>query len=252
MIDLLPRIGIVQRAGMPIDSFDAIVVNHTNLRFQRETLAHFGVRPEQLINISPSLSLQADTLVVPSLKPPNEQIPAEHVRFLRREFLPAATPRARTRRLYLSRRGAATRRLLNENEIFRFLQTFGFESVELSSLSVAQQAELFAEAELIVGPSGAAFANLVFAAPGTHVIEFAAPSWLTGLSLDDFSSPWPSPSSRRLRRRAAAKGPKHHRPKQRFSRRAERRRPRHRHCRSRSSFSKGRGGNKTSTRGESA
>jgi hypothetical protein len=46
-------------------------------------------------------------------------------------------------------------------------------------LSIASQATLFDEAEVIAGPSGAAFANLVFATPGTRVIEFASPNWLT-------------------------------------------------------------------------
>jgi len=47
-------------------------------------------------------------------------------------------------------------------------------------MTVAEQAKIFAESEIIVGPNGSALANLIFANPKTRVIEFFAPSWVVG------------------------------------------------------------------------
>lgn len=178
MIDLLPRIGLVQRAGFSLSSFDHIILNHADRRYQWETLEALGIRKEQVIQINPSLRIQPDQLVVPSLKPSNEQMPAEHVQFLRQHFLKGATARP-NRRLFLSRKDAPSRKLKNEDEVFALLRSHGFESVSLTGLSVVEQAHLFSQAEAIAGPSGAAFANLVFAPSGARVIEFASSSWLT-------------------------------------------------------------------------
>lgn len=180
LVDLLPRIGIVKRAGFSLDDFNHIVINHSNRVFQWETLEQLGVRKERVIQAHPSLRVQADELVVPSLKRSNEVMPSYHVRFLRDSFLaPSAPPSGTGRRLMISRKDASARRLLNEDEIFAFLRPHGFESVTLSGKSVAAQAKLFSEAEMVVGASGAAFANLVFARPGTRVIELTSPSWIT-------------------------------------------------------------------------
>lgn len=177
MIDLLPRLGLVERAGYEIAAFDHVIVNHTARRYQRETLRRLGVAPEKIIRADDSLWVQADSLVVPSLKPDNQTLPASDAAFLRRKFLPVRAM-ASQRRLYLSRGDASFRRLRHESDFFPLLRAHGFEIVSPATLDVAGQAQLFAEAEIIVGPAGAAFANLVFASPGTQVVEIAPPGWL--------------------------------------------------------------------------
>ena len=47
----------------------------------------------------------------------------------------------------------------------------GFETVTLDGRTVSEQAQLIAEASIIVGLHGAALTNLVFGAPGTIVVE---------------------------------------------------------------------------------
>lgn len=76
------------------------------------------------------------------------------------------------RRIYLSREGAAIRRVTNEPAIVAMLSRYGFESIEPGSIPFKQQAELFRSADIIVGPHGAALANLIFCRPGTRVLEF--------------------------------------------------------------------------------
>ena len=49
-----------------------------------------------------------------------------------------------------------------------------------SSLSVADQIEVFSQAEIVVGPHGSGFANMVFASPQAKMIEIHSPHWALG------------------------------------------------------------------------
>lgn len=75
-------------------------------------------------------------------------------------------PRARS--IYIHR---ATRRLRNEREVQSLLSRHGVEIVRLEESSLGQQATLFADADMVIGFHGAGLANLVFARPGTRVVE---------------------------------------------------------------------------------
>ena len=76
------------------------------------------------------------------------------------------------RRLYVTRDGATTRRLLNEDELVATLDTeFGFEPVRNEALSLAEQAALYRNAEIVLGPHGAGLTNIVFAQRPRALIE---------------------------------------------------------------------------------
>lgn len=89
-----------------------------------------------------------------------------------RHYETAAPPAGPGRRLYLSREGAAIRRVTNEPAIVAMLSRHGFEIVEPGAIPFSRQIELFRSADIIVSPHGAALANLMFCRPGTRVFEF--------------------------------------------------------------------------------
>lgn len=80
------------------------------------------------------------------------------------------TPSRRSRKLFLSRRRARTRKLVNEREILALLGP-DFELIELETLSVEEQAQLFSQADAIVAPHGAGLTNLLFCTQPTPVLE---------------------------------------------------------------------------------
>jgi hypothetical protein len=86
--------------------------------------------------------------------------------------IPEGTP---ARRIYLSRASVRKRHILNEPALLETLAPHRFEVIEAERLPHRDQIALFGSAELIVGPSGAAFTNLVFASPGAKVIEICPP-----------------------------------------------------------------------------
>jgi capsular polysaccharide biosynthesis protein len=75
------------------------------------------------------------------------------------------------RRLYVSRRGHPMRVMVNETALEAALVRRGFQILRPEGLSAADQIRLFAQAEVIVGPTGAGLTNAIFAAPGCTVVE---------------------------------------------------------------------------------
>jgi tetratricopeptide (TPR) repeat protein len=98
------------------------------------------------------------------------------IKFLRDRLLPQCAANAKPgRRLWLSRKTqkkTGQRRLVNEADIEALFLAHGFESVAPETLSFRQQVKLFAEAEMIAGPGGAAMMNIVFAPPGARTLVF--------------------------------------------------------------------------------
>jgi len=181
MMDLIPRAGLVERAGYRLKDFDHVLINDRGLPYQRETLSRLGIDPSQLIRVDDQLHIEADRLVVPSMRHDNTKVSRAEMEFVRRLFLPEeAVPGTAHRRLYVSRRDASFRQVLNEHELMPLLREYGFEEVVMSSLSVAEQARIFSEAEVVMGPNGSALANLIFAHPSCLAIEFSAPGWVVG------------------------------------------------------------------------
>lgn len=73
------------------------------------------------------------------------------------------------KRVYV-KRVSTYRALLNEAEIEDFLVGKGFLAVDPGKLSVREQVALFAQADIVVGPSGAAMTNMVWCHDQTRVL----------------------------------------------------------------------------------
>jgi capsular polysaccharide biosynthesis protein len=177
MIDLLPRAGLVERAGWDLTTFDQILIKDRGHPYQEETLRRLGIDDSRLIRVRDNDHFQAESLVVPSLHLDNTRVNHADLQYVRQLFLPAV-PGEPHRRLYLGRRDARHRRILNEAQLLPILQEHGFEEVYLAGLSVAEQARLLSEAAVVIGPNGSALANLLFVHPSCRVIELFAPAWV--------------------------------------------------------------------------
>lgn len=74
-------------------------------------------------------------------------------------------------RLFVSRALVERRHITNEAELLKVLEPHGFEKVHPETLSVSEQIELFASAEVVIGAFGTGLTNLIFSPPNTLVIE---------------------------------------------------------------------------------
>jgi capsular polysaccharide biosynthesis protein len=99
----------------------------------------------------------------------------------------APSPRARGRRLYFSRRGHSMRVMINEAALEAALRARGFEIVRPERFSAASQVRMMQEADVVVGPTGAAMTNALFAPAGARIVE---------IQPENFTSQWVWAASR--------------------------------------------------------
>ena len=74
-------------------------------------------------------------------------------------------------KIFIGRKKTPTRKILNNEEVIKTFEDYGFKVVYLEEYSIAEQAYLFNNARIIAGLHGAGFTNLIFCKPDTKVIE---------------------------------------------------------------------------------
>lgn len=102
---------------------------------------------------------------------PGRLVRAARAHVLSRLGLPEALPEHAPKRIYAARRGP--RSVENKDPVERIAANNGFSVAYMEELSPRAQIELFAGAEFVIGPHGAALSNLLFCPPGAKVIEFS-------------------------------------------------------------------------------
>jgi hypothetical protein len=103
------------------------------------------------------------------------------VEFLRRSFLPHASPPSSslTKRFYIIREGY-TRGIANEQKVRDYFKSQGWALIAPEKLSIPDQIALFRDAEAVAGLHGSALTNLVWCSPRTTVIEFNPDNFMSG------------------------------------------------------------------------
>ena len=145
--------------------------------FQIETLELLGLTDHPRVHFPVGAYWELENLYVVTPRLKTQIDSSEPYRWFRnavmdRYDLSEANP---SRRLYLSRRYDGHWRTTNEPEVESILARYCFETVAPGALSLHQQAELFGQAEVIVG-TGAGLFNLVFSPPGTKVLQLQVES----------------------------------------------------------------------------
>lgn len=169
IFDDLPRLKLLEGV---IDEIDYLIVPHDLKRFHLETLNLLGFPEGRLLKIKDDMHLQCERLFVPSFGSTwNMSWTCE---FLRDSFLPddLAEPH---RLIYISRKDAPYRKIINEEEVEDYLREIGFEIVQMSGLSFLEQVKICAEAKIVVGPHGAGLSNIIFCRDA-KVLEIFPPS----------------------------------------------------------------------------
>lgn len=181
LFDVLPRIDLLQRSGIAIDSIDYFLVNN-QLPFQQETLRRLGIPDAKILNTTEQIQsqhIQADRLIVPSYPSSPAWMSHYVCQWLRTVFLSQdKTQRSKGDRIYITRQQTSNRRIINESAVVEFLNQFNFQCIALESLSVVEQAALLANAEVVIAPHGGGLTNTVFCQPGTKIIEIFSPHYV--------------------------------------------------------------------------
>ena len=169
LFDVLPKLYLLQKAKIKPDKYYL----DTSKPFQKESLAMLGIEEDQIISCQDHPIISASSLALSSYPCLYEQ-PHWVIDFVRKQFLPEKTPTF-SPKIYISRKDAPCRRVVNEEEVTLFLQKEGFEVVQTEHLNFAEQIALFHQAEVVVAPHGAGLSNLVFCNKDAKVLQFFSP-----------------------------------------------------------------------------
>lgn len=133
MMECLPRFRSLEIRGQSLSDFDHILIANDDLPFQRQTLEHFKVPIDKVVQCSerPAIYLcdEVTTTTHPVFHLPSKWA----VRFIRNHFSPAETVSRPFRKLFISRQGFQ-RCLANEKELAQVLVNRGFKMVHLENL----------------------------------------------------------------------------------------------------------------------
>lgn len=173
MLELLPRLGLLERHGVPPASLGQLIVRGELAGWQRETLARFGVPGERVIAAGATSRFRCERLLRVEIDPDGPPGAWMHrfVPLWLKHAWPPREPIGEPTKLHLLPGPGARRPLANERETRALLERAGFESVVLEERSVAEQAALLARADALVGTHADTLAGMVFCRPGIPVVE---------------------------------------------------------------------------------
>lgn len=176
MLDILPSIHLFEKSGYKIGPNDRVAVFNATTSFQRQSLEYLGISQEQVIELNKtSPFISADELVVPFFSNAMAMTMGSWIpKFLNDKFTQACSSEVPAgRKLYIARSSNARngRAINNEDQFIDLLEKYGFESVLPEKLSLTEQAQLFASADVVVASHGAGLTNSVFCKPGTTIVE---------------------------------------------------------------------------------
>ncbi len=92
--------------------------------------------------------------------------------YLQSKFLSSIhnTEQPLSKKVFISRKDSH-RHIINEDEIFKLFEPYGFKKYVLSTMSLQEQIALFHNAQTIVATNGSSLTNTLFCKTGTNIVE---------------------------------------------------------------------------------
>ena len=181
LFDVLPRFQALQDAGIAPSSVDWWIIPGPVLEFHRQTLSLLGIREDQCLPCAIGQGVEAEKLICVTPGMSGGSPPPWVMSFLSKlnadhGVLPSGVKAPL--KLYLTRKRAPFRRVLNEDEVEAHLKAKGFTMIASEDYRFTEQMALFHAADVVVAPHGAGLANIAFCKPGTRVVELFPGSYL--------------------------------------------------------------------------
>ncbi len=173
--DVLPRLRLISSLEPSRLQF---LVPHPFKQWMVDSLRCFDISESQCIPIRGPLSYKIKTLLFPEPLAMTGDHDEEALKWTRSKILGATAtfPACNSKRIYVSRRQAIGRRIVNEQELLKILKAHNFEIIEAENLTFSDQMKKFSEATLILAPHGAGLTNMIAARQNCKVIEIFEPS----------------------------------------------------------------------------
>ncbi|ABG52233.1 Capsular polysaccharide biosynthesis protein-like [Trichodesmium erythraeum IMS101] len=165
LFDCLPRIYSLILAKYT-DKLTILIPDSLRSSF-RELLKYLLPENFEIMYIENGTWVRVEHLVMPSYvsRCENGFLPPEYYEYIKNcvfDKLNLTPVEKLTERIYISRRNAKHRRVLNEEKLIQYLEKYNFKTVFLEDMSFPEQVELFTKVEMIVAPHGAGLGITLF------------------------------------------------------------------------------------------
>lgn len=179
-IEWYARYYLLQQSGLADDETQYIITQET--AFQKQLVQLLQINKSKILHIEKGKMIQADNLIVPSLINNWEYLNfTESFKSFQKQWLPSWLPKAYQlfsnndktpdKNIFISRKAATYRQILNEDEIFNEIKKYGFNKYCLEDMPLMDQISLFNSAKNVISPHGAGLTNLVFSPQRVNILE---------------------------------------------------------------------------------
>ena len=186
LLEVLPSLRLI--TGEPGEFSSASTLfwhNGGTANYVGETLQTLcGIPADRILDAQSMPWIQARRLVV--ITPPVFASPSKRDQDWLRSLVltdaiqgdhPPAIEQKKPRPVWLWRGDKGRRPVFGERDVLNEVKDLGVEVMDGSKLTVQQQAKRLAQASVVIAPHGGAMTNLVFARPGTRVLELHHPDY---------------------------------------------------------------------------
>jgi hypothetical protein len=161
----------LKQMGYRERDFAAIVVHGHRKDWQEEVLDMLRIPADKRRYHFEVKARHIDLVVPYRTKGDAVTVPTWMCDALRSELGGGIAGRAGTRKIYLSRKDASRRRMVNEADMTRRLKSIGFEILQLEGMTIAEQQALLGSARVVVAEHGAALTNIVWCPENATVVD---------------------------------------------------------------------------------
>ena len=187
-VEVMPRVWLASRSGFkPRDAL--WFLGPLTQPFQRPSLELFGIYPSDICDVP-------DTAIVAFQRATNAAFAFDeplgtlrpsftsgkyHVGWSKdylneirdRAYFALKVPRiSGDKKIFIDRRKATHRKIVNQEAVINEVQKAGFEIIDPGVMDFADQIRCFSQARIILAPHGAGLTNVIWAPPGAIVAEF--------------------------------------------------------------------------------
>jgi hypothetical protein len=177
ILECLPRLWLLKQYEALVGQTIPVLIDPNPPAYIRETLHMMGIT--EIIEWDVTFARVKHLLIPMALhgtgRPSGFATAWVHDALL--AYLGDDSPHFEAPKIYISRESANKRRVMNEAEVFDFLRSCGFELFNLERMTIAEQIALFTQANVILGPHGAGFANAIHSSEA-RLLEFFEPSYV--------------------------------------------------------------------------
>tara|TARA_B100001057_G_C22857583_1_gene953270 strand:- start:1067 stop:2173 length:1107 start_codon:yes stop_codon:yes gene_type:complete len=179
LFDIVVKLRIYEEK-YSLDKIDYFYVPSVE-NWQKNILSLFGIPEEKLIDSQKHRHIKATKVIAVDhpwykkgyVQEEIKNLPDWIIFFLREKFLKYSKKINTSNKIFIDRSDSKFNhcKLVNNQEVIKYLTSKGFQSYKISELDFFEQIYLFNNADIIIGPHGAAFSNIIFSKAGLNLIE---------------------------------------------------------------------------------